>query len=115
MTTNYEIASKKQVSVTEVFDIINKKSKDKELTYREEKIKEFLKKHNKISFKEFLEIKKKIEELKISRLEEEHIIKIVDIMPENGTQLRSLVQNTGIVLVDDIANNILDILNSYRK
>lgn len=115
MATNYEITSKKQVSITEVLDSINKKSDEVVLTYREEKIRDFLKKHSKLSFEEFLEIKDKIEKLEISRLEEEHIIKIVDIMPDNGTQLRSLIQNTGVVIVDDIANSILDILNQYRK
>lgn len=115
MTSNYEVISKKQVSVSEVLDDITKKSQEVELTYREEKIREFLKKHNKISYEEFLEIKKKIEELSISRLEEEHIIRILDIMPSSGTQLRSLIQNTGIVLVDETANNILTVLEQYRK
>lgn len=115
MASNYEIISKKQVSLTEVLETINNKPQEQELTYREEKIKEYLKNRNKVSYEQFKEIKEKIENLEISRLEEQHIIKIVDIMPENGTQLRSLVQNTGVIIVDDIANNILEILNNYRN
>lgn len=110
---NYEVVSKEPISAIEVQDIVKSKEKDRELTYREEKVKEYLKKTIKLKKKDFTSAKKEIEGLQIPRLEEEHIIKILEILPKNGTELRAIVSHSGTVLVDESVNSILDILNKY--
>lgn len=113
--SNYQILSASPVSNAESLDIINQKAKKQELTYREEKSKDYLKSFSGITFKNFKAAKKELEELKIARLEEHHIIKILDIMPKNGTELRSIVSNSGTVLVDESVKKILDVLGKYTK
>ena len=113
--SNYQIISEEPVSNSESFDLINQKAKKQELTYREEKSKEYLKKVSTLSFKNFKSAKKELVELKIPRLEEAHIIKILDIMPKNGTEIRSIVSNSGTVIVDDNVKKILSVLNNYAK
>ena len=113
--SNYELVSTEVISNTEVGEVISKKEEERELTYREEKIKEYLKNFQKLSKKEFEEAKKEVENLQIPRLGEEHIIKILDIMPKNGTELRSIVSHSGTVLVDESVTKILEVLNRYRK
>jgi DNA-directed RNA polymerase subunit F len=111
MVSNYEILSKKEIHPSEILELIEKK--DKELTYREEKIQEYIKKHIPLSYKQFLEAKKELEALEIPRIEEKHIIKILELMPKNGTEIRAITSQSGVVLVDEIITQILDILKKY--
>lgn len=113
--SNYQILSSQPISNSESLDLVNQKAKKQELTYREEKSKEYLKNFSAISFKNFKAAKKELEELKIPRLEEHHIIKILDVMPKNGTELRSIVSNSGTVLVDESVKKILKVLEGYSK
>lgn len=114
MSTNYEIISKKEISQNEVLDIINKKEEETELTYREEKVQDFLKKRATLSVEEYAKLKKELESLDIPRLEESHFIKIIDLMPKNGTQLRAITSHTGVILVDENVTKILDVLKAYQ-
>lgn len=115
MSTNYEIISKEEVSQSEVLDVINNREKETELTYREDKVKEFLKKRTPLDVKEFNKLKKELENLEIPRLEDAHLIKIIDLMPINGTQLRAITSHSGVILVDENVTKILDVLKAYRK
>lgn len=113
--SDYNIISEEPVSLSEAYDAIEKKTKgDVELTYREEKSLEYLKKFKKVSLENFEKAKEEIIALDIPRLEEEHIIKIIDIMPNSGTELRSIVSNSGTVLVDESVTKILEVLSKYR-
>lgn len=113
MSNNYEIVSEEPISGSEVLDIINKKEKNKELTYRESRIKEHLSKFNKLSSKDFKEAKKELEVLNIPRIEDRHLIKILEILPKTGTELRAVTAHSGIVLVDESVKSILEILKKY--
>lgn len=110
---DYEIISSEEIGNSQVLDTIENKAKTEELTYREEKTLEYLKKINKISRENLEKAKKELIELEIPRLESNHIIKILDIMPKNGTELRAIVSNSGVVLVDESAKKILGVLSKY--
>lgn len=113
--SNYQIKSITPLSNSEAQSIIKEKIAEREPTYREEKIKTHLKNFTKLNKTNFTKAKKEIQELNIPRLEEEQIIKILDITPQNGTELRSIVSNTGTVLVDNSVKQILDVLKKYQK
>lgn len=108
---NYNIISAEPMSGSEVVEILTKKEKERELTYREDRTKEYLKKVTKLDKKKFEAAKKELLGLEIPRLEEKHIIKILEIMPKTGTELRSIVSHSGTVLVDESVTKILDVLN----
>ena len=110
---NYEIVEKECVSLSESLKILEEKSIAKELAYREEKSLEYLKKFVKLDYKNYLKAKEELISLGIPRLEEMHIIKILDIMPKTGTELRAIVSHSGTVLVDESVNKILDLLKKY--
>ena len=111
--SNYEIVSKEAIPQIEVLDQIKKKAKDTELTYREEKTMEYLKKFSKMKMTEYKKAKSELISLEIPRLEEEHIVKILEIMPKNGTELRAIVSHSGTVLVDENVTKILEVLKNY--
>ena len=58
-----------------------------------------MKKFNNLDEKTFTEAFEKMKALEIPRLEDTNIIKIIDIMPKNGTELRAIVTHSGTVLV----------------
>ena len=114
--SNYEILSKKGISNLEVQNLIKEKTKEvEELTYREEKTKDFLKKAVKLNKTNYEKAKKEVEALEIPRLEEEQIIKILDNLPKNGTELRAIVSHSGTVIVDENLEKILGVLKNYLK
>ena len=113
--SNYEMISMDAVSNTEAAQSIKDKEKKSELTYREDKIKDYLKKFSKMSLKDFNKAKNELEKLEIPRLDEFHIIKILDLMPQSGTELRAIVSHSGSVLVDENVTKVLDLLKQYRK
>jgi len=109
--SNYDILSQKVVSNSQVLDIVSAKPEE-DLTYREEKILEYVKKLEPTNLKNFQKIFDELLALEIPRLGEEHIIKIIDLKPKNGTELRAIVSNSGTVIVDENATKILDVLKS---
>lgn len=112
--SNYKVLSIEPISNIEVFNEIDKKAKDSELTYREEKTHEYIKKFAKLKVTNFKKAFAEIKELEISRLEDEQIIKVVELMPQNGTELRAIVSHSGVVLVDENVTKVLDVLNKYK-
>jgi len=115
--SDYKVISTQEISNSEAFDIISKKeseSENSELTYREEKSLDYLKKFSKLTKENFEKAKEELLALEIPRLEEMHINKILDLMPINGTQIRAIVSTSGTVLVDENITKLIDVLNKYR-
>lgn len=103
-----KIIDEKFVSWTEAKNILDKKSKKKELGYEQKNTLEFLKKFSKLANKQLEEM---ISELKkIERLKEKHIITIVDMLPKDADELRVLFANEIINLSDDDKKKILNIV-----
>ena len=111
--SNYKVISVEPISNIEVFNEIDKKAKDSELTYREEKTHEYIKKFTNLKITNFKKAVAELKELEISRLEDEQIIKIVELMPKNGTELRAIVSHSGVVLIDENVTKVLDVLKNY--
>ncbi len=113
--SNYEILSTDVASNSQVREIIAQKAKKYELTYREDKTLEYLNKFAKLSIEDFNTALGELSELNIPRVDNIQLMKILDIMPEDGTQLRAIVSHSGTILVDDNVSKILDVLKRYRK
>lgn len=111
---NYEITSQKPIHPSLVLDEIEKKASSRELSYREEKVLEHLKEFSKLSTEQFNSAYSELKSLEIARLEDAHLIKILEIMPKNGTELRAIVSHGGVVVVDEVVTQILDVLKKYQ-
>ncbi len=110
---NWKILSKEPISLVQVKKVLSQSKKDRDLTYREDKIKEYVKNLDLLSLTEFEKAKKEIEELEIPRLGKSQIIKILDVLPQTGTVLRAIVSNSGTILIDKNADAILSIIKKY--
>ena len=72
----------------------------------------FIKKFTKLNAKDATELKKKLVALDLMKLKEEHIIKIIDIFPENAEDLNKIF--IGIGLDEDETKKILETVKEFK-
>ena len=82
------------------------KKRDEELTFRGGKVEEYLQQFKTITPKQAIEMEEKMTELKIPRLKEIHIKKIIDIMPKYLEDLKMVLQGYTITVKDDHRNEV---------
>ncbi len=85
--------------------------RDKELSFRANKTKEYLESFVKRNVKDVEQLKKKIVALDIPRLKDKHIAKIIDIMPKDIDSLKSLFSGEPITLKEEDLKKILNAVN----
>jgi len=110
--TTAKTLSEKQISMAELKGELEKiKERDKELNFRANKTEEYL---NQLTIaKKADEITKKLTALNIPRLKEQHIKKIVDIVPTTIKDLKVVLQNYTLTVNNENMKKIVDIVNSF--
>ena len=89
------------------------KKRDNELNFRANKTEEYL---NQIAtLKNHEELFDKLMKLNIPRLKEQHIQKIIDIMPTNINDLKVIVQGYTITLNNESMKKIIDVVNEFLE
>ena len=84
-----EILQEKPVSMAELKDEIAKiRKKSEKINFRAEKTEEYLNQFTILSSKKAAELKEKLEKLKIPRFKDEHIIKLIDLMPASLEEVK---------------------------
>ena len=89
------------------------KKRDKELNFRANKVEEYLNQFVHIKDKQYQEIVEKINKLQIPRLKEQHIYKIIDLMPETVEDLKIILQGYTITVNNENMKKIVDTINEY--
>ena len=72
----------------------------------------FLKKFSKTSFKKASELKKDLQDLNLIKLKEEHIVKIIDLMPEDASDLNKVF--TDVSLDEDETKKVLELVKKHK-
>jgi len=103
------IKNKIPISNSEAKNILIKKMKKRELNYEQQLAYEYLKNTTKLSK---ADADKLMQELKETGLNEEQLINVINIMPENE-QLLKLILNKEKSIKPDKLSNILKILKKY--
>ena len=107
-----EIISEKPLGMGDLKKELEKiKKRDKELNFRAARTEEYLQ-HFTI-LKNLEELSKKIEALKVPRLKEQHIIKIMDILPETVDELKVILQGYTITVNNENLKKIVDTVNKF--
>lgn len=86
------------------------KKRDKELGNKTTKTIEYLNTFTNLKPKEAEEIKKKIISLNIPRLKDRHIIKVLDIMPQDMESLKMIFTGENITIKQEDLNKILEVI-----
>lgn len=85
----------------------NIRKRNKELNPIAIKTQESLNKFTSIKVKDAIKLKEELNQLNISRLKDRHIIKIIDIMPENIDALKLIFVGENVTLKQDDLDKIL--------
>lgn len=72
----------------------------------------FMKKFIKLNSKKAKELMEKIEKLELMRVKKEHIVKIIDLMPEKQEDLNKIFVDVG--LDEDETKKILDTIKEFK-
>jgi DNA-directed RNA polymerase subunit F len=74
-------------------------------------IQEFIKNFTNMKFDSALKLKKEIEDLGIIKLKDSHIVKIVDFLPIDASELNKIL--TDVSLDSDEVTKIVDVVKNY--
>ena len=98
------IKEERPITMSEVVALVGDSEKSKN-------IKEFIRNFNKMPLNKALEMKSALKSLNILKLKEIHIVKIIDFMPEEISELNKLIID--ISLDQEEINKILDVVKKY--
>jgi len=87
------------------------KKRDKELNFRAAKTEEYLQQIT--TLKKSGELYKKIVKLNIPRLRDQHIKKIIDILPATVKDLKVVLQGYTLTINNENAKKIVDVVNKF--
>tara|TARA_Y100000310_G_scaffold345249_1_gene463110 strand:- start:2405 stop:2740 length:336 start_codon:yes stop_codon:yes gene_type:complete len=107
--TELKVLDEKPVGFSQLKDMLTKLEKNKELSYRGEKTKEYLSNFTPLTKKEYTDFAKKIQKLDIPRLKDRHITKILDILPKDMDSIKALFSGETITIKDEDLKRILDV------
>lgn len=95
----------KPLSMVEAKEIVETSGDEKEIS-------SFMKRFIKIDIKDAKKLRKEIEDLGLMKMKEEHVAKIIDILPEDAADVNKIF--TDINLDEDETNKILGVVKKYR-
>lgn len=108
------ILNKEPVGLTEVKTHLSTIQKQiGELNFRAGKTQDYINDFAVLDKKKFSELKKKLEELEVPRLKEDHIVKIIDLLPGTTEEVKLLFQNSAITINNDNIKKIAQTVSDY--
>lgn len=99
----------KSISMAEALSILESMDINKE---KKKEIETYLKKFIKINKEKAQKMREEIEKLEIIKIKPHHISQIINIMPENASELNKIFTDT--TLNEDETNRILEIVRKYK-
>ncbi|MBU2639179.1 MAG: hypothetical protein KKG75_00555 [Nanoarchaeota archaeon] len=114
--SNEKLIQERPITMAEVGSSLEKLEKEeKELNFRSNKAKAYMKNFAKLDIKKANELFKKIQELNIPRLKERQIVKVIDTLPKGIDDLRMVFVGETTTVNDENMNKILDVVKDYVK
>ncbi len=109
-----KILSEKPVSFFYVLKELKKTEKEK-LGFRAGKTFDYLSKFTRLNEKQYEEVYKNVMDLNLPRVKDIHIIKIVDLWPEDIESLKLVFSSDNLSLKTEQLQQILDVLKKFKK
>lgn len=109
-----KIINEVPMSISQVKEELKKiKKRDGELNFRAAKTEEYINHYAVLDEKKSQELFDKMNKLDIPRLRNIHIYKIMDIMPANIEDLKTILQGYTITVKNENLKKIIDIVNEF--
>jgi DNA-directed RNA polymerase subunit F len=106
-----EVLEEKYVSWHDARKVLDKKLKDSEPGYEQKNALEHLKKFSKLTDKDAKEMWEGLE--KAAKLKERQIIAVINMMPKDMDELRTLFANEIVSVTEDQKKQILSVVKKY--
>ena len=101
------------LSLAEVKELLKKiQNRDKNLDIRTTKVLQYVNNLELLPYEKAIALKRELEELGVPRLRKYHIVKIIDLLPEDYDDLRVIFY--GEVVDKEIFDKILEVVNKYK-
>lgn len=112
--TKPKILDEEPMSIPEVKAALAKiKERDEALTFRGNKTEDYLNQFAVLSQKKAEELAAKLEKLKIPRLKEIHIKKIIDVMPKTAKEVKIVLQGYTITVKQEHMKKIGEVVAEF--
>jgi len=110
------VLSETPVSMVELKTELDKiKKRDGELNFRANKTEEYLGQFVQNTKKKEAELRKILKNLDISRLKEEHVVKILDLLPTSVEELKIILQGFVVTLTQDNLKKIAKAVADFKN
>lgn len=113
--TKIDVLQETPLSMFELKKELEKNKKKEELNFRANKTYEYLQEFSKLKNDQYSTLLEKLEGLKIPRLKEEHIIKIIDTLPHTSEEVKVLFSGLTISISTENMKKIADTVSSVVK
>jgi DNA-directed RNA polymerase subunit F len=108
------VKSEKPVTMAQLRDDLKKiQKKEEELNLRANKTLEYLNLFVTLKNSEAKELYGKIEALSLPRFKPEHIVKIIDTLPESVEELKTVMSGFSITITNENCKKIIDTVAEY--
>lgn len=108
---NIELINEMPITMAELKEKLEEiKKRDKELNARAQKTHDYLNKFVEIKAKDAVKLKEELSKLNIPRFKDRHIVKLIDIMPQDIESLKLIFAGENITIKQDDLQKILNAL-----
>lgn len=109
-----EIVEKTPIGLVELKKELNAiKKRDEELNFRAQRTEEYVNELARLTQKDTDSLLKKLRELELPRLKEEHIVKIADVLPQNEAHLKVLLSGYTLTVSAENMKKIIAVTNEF--
>ena len=109
-----EVIEKESINMAALREELAKiKKRDKELSFRGSKTEEYVNEFTILKPKQAEELFKKLENLKVPRLKDFHINKIIDLMPSSVAELKLIMEGYSLPITNENLKKIVEAVSKY--
>ncbi|MFC1801480.1 hypothetical protein ACFLZB_03370 [Nanoarchaeota archaeon] len=109
------VIEEKTVTLAEVKkNLAEIRKRDNELNFRANKAEEYLNDFKVLDPKKAQELQKKLENLKISRLKEDQITKIIDLLPTSVEDLKVILQGYTVSISKKDMEQVISVVKEFN-
>ncbi len=110
-----EIIREEPITMAEVKkSLADIKKRDNELNFRANKSEEYFNDFVTLGVDKVKDLKKKLNALKISRLKEDQIVKIIDLLPEQVDDLKAILAGYTLTLSKKDMESVVAVLKEFK-
>ncbi len=111
-----EIVGKEPLTLAELkSDLSAIQKRDGEPSFRAGKTIDYINQLKPLSKTAAKELTKKIVDLDVPRLKDEHIVKIVDLLPGSVEEVKVILQGYALTVTKDNMSKIVSVVKEYKK